>query len=170
MCGIQNWIFKKRGYLISRFGKPVLTSLPQPHSGYFCCHLGSGEPSSIALLVSVVQVPRTTISQLLQSCLLQLCHHPVPLLPTPPSRCPSDIVHVVVHSNSIFPCSIAHNSFYSMLSGGGNWSPYAKHHYRSSIRDNESRQAKFALPSTHMDCYRELLAVQLFRSWCDSRV
>ena len=76
---------------------------------------------------------------------------PCPLLPIPLSRCPSDIGHVIVLSNSIFPCSIACNTFHSMLTGGGNQSSHAKHHYRSSIRDNESWRAKFVLHSTHME-------------------
>ena len=58
------------------------------------------------------------------------------------------ILHVIVHSNSIFPCSIAHNTFYSMRSGGGSWSPYAKRHYRSSKRYNDTR--RFVLHSTYM--------------------
>ena len=63
----------------------------------------------------------------------------------------SAVVDVVVHPSSIFPCSIPHNSFDSMLSGVGNQSSYAKHHYRSSIRDNESRRAKYDLHSSHME-------------------
>ena len=42
---------------------------------------------------------------------------PCPLLPTPLSRCPSDILHVAVLSNPIFPCSIPRNRFSSMPSG-----------------------------------------------------
>ena len=57
--------------MISRFGKPARTHLPQRSS---CCLLGSGGPSSVALPTSVVQVLRTIISQL-QSYFLQPCHH-----------------------------------------------------------------------------------------------
>ena len=105
--------------------------------------------SSVALPASVVQVPRPTISQLPSYFEVGLAlPSPHPLLLTPLSPSPSDILHVVVHSDSIFPCFIAHNTCCSLLSGGGNQSPYAKHHSPSSIRDNQSRRPRRALHST----------------------
>ena len=79
---------------------------------------------------------------------LQPCHHTAPFV----QLCcravpPTHIVHVIVHY-SIFPCFIAHITLYSMPSGGGSRSPYAKHHYRGSKRDNDTW--RFVLHSAHM--------------------
>ena len=101
-------------------------------------------PSSITLPSSSTNIHFTTPISLPPTHpstvpFVQLCCRAVP---------PTHILHVIVHTNSIFPCSIAHNTFYSMRSGGGSRSPYAKHHDRSSKRDNDTR--RFVLHSTHM--------------------
>ena len=95
---------------------------------------------------------------------------PHPLLTAPLSRSPSDILYVVAHSNSIFPSFVTLDTLYSMFSGVGNQSPYTKHHSPSSIRDNQSRRPRFVLHSADKDWYCEFLDVQLYCSWCNSRV
>ena len=59
----------------SLWGKPALAS--RPTSGYPCCRLASGGPSSVTLIASVLQVSQTSAPRL-QSYFLKFCHHPVP--------------------------------------------------------------------------------------------
>ena len=143
--------------LINHFGSPAAAS----SFGYSCCFLGSWGPAPLHSCRSARATPHH-FSLLCRPSFTNNHHYTSPnltssssaitrlLLPTLLSCCPSDILHVVVHSNPIFPCSIAHNPFYSMISGCGNQSPHAKHHHRSSHTGQSimASQIRFA-PQPH---------------------